>query len=332
MSTQQDVAEGRVRSGALRLHLLCLVAPLAILTGALVVALSWAPELPDPVATHFGASGRTDGFGSLTGLLVVILGLGVALAVLGWYVAARGGRVAAARRQGIALALGIAAFMATTVLVTLAPQRGLADATELHGLGLGFVWPFVAGVAAAALGVLATPADGPSPATVPVAADAPRIPLAADERATWVQAVRSPTILALMAVGVVVAGYLVVVLRQPLTALVPVVLVVLLGTSAGITVTIDARGLTVRSVWGWPRMRVPADEVLEAHAVTVSPLRSFGGWGYRIGLDGRTGIVLRGGPAIEVTSTGRRVLVVTTGDADTGARLLNTLAARTRTA
>ncbi len=63
MSARTGVAAGLVRHRALRLHLLGLVLPLAILLGASVVALSWAPGLPDPVATHFGATGTTDGPG-----------------------------------------------------------------------------------------------------------------------------------------------------------------------------------------------------------------------------------------------------------------------------
>ena len=43
--------------------LLGLVLPLALMTAGALIALSWRDELPDPVATHWGADGP-DGFSS----------------------------------------------------------------------------------------------------------------------------------------------------------------------------------------------------------------------------------------------------------------------------
>ena len=54
----------------------------------------------------------------------------------------------------------------------------------------------------------------------------------------------------------------------------------------------------------------------------------FGGFGWRIGLDGRTGIVLRTGPAIEVERRDKRPLVVTVDGADVGVATLNAYLAR----
>ena len=67
-----------------------------------------------------------------------------------------------------------------------------------------------------------------------------------------------------------------------------------------------------------------------ASVIDVSPLRDFGGWGWRVGHGGRTGIVLRSGEALLVEQTGGRSLVITVEDAAQGAALLNTMAVRAR--
>lgn len=93
---------------------------------------------------------------------------------------------------------------------------------------------------------------------------------------------------------------------------------------------VDRRGLMVRSVIGWPRMRIPLNEVVSAEVTMVSPMGDFGGWGYKVDLAGTVGIVVRAGEAIRVRRTGERAMVVTVDDAATGAALLNTLADRGR--
>lgn len=52
-----------------------LIVPLAILIGAAVVIAAWLPELPAPVAVHWGTDG-VDGYGPGWTYLVITLGLG----------------------------------------------------------------------------------------------------------------------------------------------------------------------------------------------------------------------------------------------------------------
>ena len=94
----------------------------------------------------------------------------------------------------------------------------------------------------------------------------------------------------------------------------------------------DESGLTVASVAGFPRFRVPLDEIAAARSTTIEPMGDFGGWGIRSGLDGRFGVVLRRGPAHEVERTNGRRFVVTVAGADTAAALLQALVERARTA
>jgi hypothetical protein len=94
-------------------------------------------------------------------------------------------------------------------------------------------------------------------------------------------------------------------------------------------VTVDSRGVTVRSAFGLPRVHIAAGDVVEARAIEVDPVRQFGGWGIRYGALG-WGVVVRGGPAIEVTREGKMPFIVTVADAATGAALLTALALRER--
>src|SRR5699024_5197036 len=90
------------------------------------------------------------------------------------------------------------------------------------------------------------------------------------------------------------------------------------------------RGLTVTGDGGWPRQRIPANEVERADVVQVSPFQEFGGWGLRAAGDGRTGVVTRAGAALQVQRSGDRVFVLTIDGALEAAALLNTLAERSR--
>ncbi|OMQ13877.1 hypothetical protein A7K94_0220525 [Modestobacter sp. VKM Ac-2676] len=76
---------------------------------------------------------------------------------------------------------------------------------------------------------------------------------------------------------------------------------------------------------------MPLAEVAEAGVTDVRPFRTFGGWGYRVGRDGRAGVVLRAGAALEVVRGNGRRFVVTVPGAAQAAALLNTLATRQRT-
>ncbi|WP_051640191.1 DUF1648 domain-containing protein [Cellulomonas sp. URHE0023] len=308
---------------------LTLVVPAAFVGTTVAVAAAWSADLPDPVAVHFGGDGP-DGFSSLAGLIWPSV-LATALVALGcWALAFFWGRTSVVRRMAAGTATGLAAFLAALVLGILDLQRGLTDAAAAGdvdtvtgvAIGIGFL--------AAALGAWLTPGDARQPTRESVPADAPRLPLSADETAAWVALAQSRTIL--VAGGAATAFVLSIAVLAELwvLALVAVALAVTMLAMARFSVVVDRRGLTARSALGWPRLAVPMDEVTQAEVVDVSPFPEFGGWGYRVGRGGRVGIVLRAGEALLVERTGGRSVVVTVDDAATGAALLNTLAARVR--
>jgi len=309
--------------------LLTLVVPVALLVIATLVALSWSDQLPDPVAVHWGTDGA-DGFGSLASAVLPTLITGTLVAVGAWALAFYAGHASSTRRIAAGSSIGMAVFLGVVMLGPLADQRGLDDATQAPGIGTTLLVAILGGVVIGSLAAFLTPADADRPAAARIDPGAPRLPLTATERAVWRRSVFSRTTLVVGIAAVLVVLVLAVVTRMWALSLLALLLAGLLLSTVAFDATVDERGLVARGLLGWPTLRVPLDEVVAARATTVRPLKDFGGWGYRVGRGGRTGIVLRSGEALEVERSGDRVVVVTVDDAGTGAALLNTLADRAR--
>lgn len=309
--------------------LLGLVPSALVLAVAALVVLSWRDELPDPVATHFKPDGP-DGFTPLVPFVLLVVGLFGVLALGAWLLAVVRGRDAMTRRLGVGLGTGMAVFGAVLLVGTLGVQRGLADAADTPDIDPVIAMALAAGLGIGALAAWAVPGDPPAPPVGPLPADGARVPLGAQERAAWTGRVVSPVGIGVGGGGALLVVVLALTLRMPSLLVLVVAMGLLVLTSASITVTVDGHGLTARATLGWPKVHVPLSEVVAVTTPSVRPFREFGGWGYRIGLTGRTGFVVRSGPAIEVERPGHRSFVVTVDDAETGAALLTTLADRER--
>ena len=140
-----------------------------------------------------------------------------------------------------------------TAIITGAAQGiGRAIAESLADAGANIV--IVVGIAAAALGAWLTPGDPPLPTSAPVPGSAAMLDLGADEAASWVTHARSRTALLVgggVAVLVTILGLL---LSTPFLLVPAVVVAAAVLASTWFVVTVDRRGLTVRSAIGWPRM------------------------------------------------------------------------------
>ncbi len=309
---------------------LTLAVPAVLLIAATAVALAWRDRLPDPVASHWGPDG-VDGTSSLAALLALLPALGVPFSVLAWAIAFFAGRAALTRRFAAALAVWVAGFSGALTVVMLHAQLDLATAADAGDIGGGLALAFAGPLVLAALAAWVTPGDAALPATTPVPASAARLSLPDGEVATWVR--RIDWVHPAVVLGIC-AGFAAIMGATTRTWWFAAVLFAFLATLVGglssWTVTVDARGLVARARLPRPRVVVPLAEVEHAEVVQVHPLREFGGWGLRMGIDGRVGVILRGGEALEVTRTGGRRVAVTVDDAATGAALLNTLAARLR--
>ena len=98
-------------------------------------------------------------------------------------------------------------------------------------------------------------------------------------------------------------------------------------TMWSVTVTVNRNGLVAKGLLGWPQQRVAMSDIVRVEAVTVSALRDFGGYGYRLAvrgnLKGAQGFVLRSGSALLLTRVGGRRAIVVVDDAQTAAGLIN---------
>ncbi len=312
-----------------------LALPVLVTMAALALQLAWLGDLPEPAAIHWGASGSPDGFGAAWTFPAVTAGLGLGLPVL---VAAttvpmlrRGARGGTFRFLG-ALALGMSAFMAALNTGLVHVQRGLASATDapqvlpvmITALGFGTLlgiggWFFQPRQRAEILDW--EPSAGMS--------------LAPGERLVWMRtaSMARGALIILAAVGAGILGGAIAawVAGELLAAwlLLGSLVVVSLAaaTASFFHVRVDDDGLTAVAALGFPRVRVPLDDVAEAGVGPVNGFAEFGGYGVRA-RPGATGIVLRNGDALHVTRKSGRRLVVTVDDAVSAAALLTALAAR----
>lgn len=316
------------------------IVPLAMIALASIAVIAWLPEIPEPAAIHWGAEGP-DGFGPGWTHLVVLAGVGGGLVVL-FVVIALGAHRLSPRDEGAgaphprwsptarllgAASLGVAGLLSALAVMSVGSQRGLADAVDAPNIT---PWVFGLLAIAVALSLAGWFLQPPVPlASGPSGEAATPLPLSDHERAVWVKSVsiaKSGQIV--LGIGVFLTiGMGVLLLALDVTAgwivtVLAVLLLVLVLTGLTFRVRASAAGLRVRSAAGWPRLEIPAAEIARVRAVMVDPFAEFGGWGYRIGTDGRRGFVLRAGDALEVTRTDGRVFVVTVDDAATAASVL----------
>lgn len=320
------------------------IVPLAMIALSAMVILTWLPEVPDPSVIHWRIGGA-NGYGPPWIHLIVLIGIGGGIVALFALIALlahrmpRGGGKSApdgptwsatARFLGAA-SLATAGLMSLVALVSVGVQRGLTDAADAPDIT---PWVVVGLVVMVGLGILGWFLQPSIPRT-PGASDAPAepMPLAANERAVWIKTVTiAPPGQIVLGGGVFITAAMTVLLLAQgvtagwITAAATGLLIVAIVSSLTFRVRASAAGLLVRSTVGWPKILIPADQIASARAIQVDPFAEFGGWGYRISADGRRGVVLRTGSALEVTRTNGRRFVVTVDDAQTAAAVLATAA------
>lgn len=333
--TASSVPSALDRRAIRSFSLVAIVVPAVLAVVAVVMQLVWLPALPDPAAVHWGASGGPDGFGPawtfpvitlvLSGVLPVVIGL---LCVAGLR---RGDRGFTYRFMG-AMALWLSVFGAVMMTWSVGMQRGIADARDAPSVLAPMLVAFAVGLVAGIVGWLVQPKQDARRASA--LAGTP-MTLAPGERAIWTgSAVMSKVAMVVLGLATLLifgAAVMVWFTGDGNAGLVVGVVFVVVAaaslTSTAFHVRIDEGGLTVRSEFGLPKFNVPLSDVASAEEIFVNPMGMFGGWGMRWA-PGRFGVVLRTGPAIEVTRHSGKQFVVTIDDAETGAALLTALAAR----
>jgi len=312
----------------LSIWIVAVALPLLVGLVAVLVQVAWLPDLPDPIAIHWGTDGA-DGFGpawssiAMTGGLTLgLVGLFAAMLAL-----ARGQAPTAIHKLLAVSSLGVTVLLAGTVTASVGVQRGLADAADAPDITPWLLASVVTALAVGAIAWFVLP-KAVSPTTE--LSPAEPLPLVAGERSVWIAETRlsgGAVAVILLAVGFAIAATVfATVVSDGLTwplLIVPVLLVLLCTAGIAWRVRVEPGGITVRSQpFGWPRTRIPASDVASVDISHVEPLAEFGGWGWRWAPGRNFGVISRGGEAIEVTRRDGRRFTVTVDDAATGAALL----------
>lgn len=330
---QRGTVDERART---MLILLGIVFPVLVTSTGVIATLLWVPEVPDPAAIHWSASGVPDGFGPAWTFPAAIAGIGYGLtALLVAMVALTRARTQPwgpmTRFLG-AFMPGAVAAITVSLCGAMAAQRGLADAREATTSALAVL-------AVPAVWVIVTVAFWLLQPRVPVRRavgdTAEDVPLAPSERAVWMHTVTASAggIAAVtVATLAVLAGAVVLALaRTPAAWIllgVAVLLVLMLSTMLAFRVRVDERGLSVVSVGGWPRFAIAIGDVAAVSIDEISPMADFGGWGVRYGPGRGWGVIMRSGEAIVVERRSGARFTVVVPDAARGAGVLEALRER----
>ncbi|MGV8877232.1 MAG: hypothetical protein ACOH1K_06955, partial [Rhodoglobus sp.] len=308
--------------------------PIAIAVAGAIVMIQWIPELPDPVASHWSPAGP-DSYTPIAIMIampvVATVLFSIFAAAMSWRAAPKGGLLRA-QKVLIATSMFLATMLTITIAGSLAIQRGVTNANQTGTIGIVLATAFAAaGILALMTWFVLPPSErGTSTRTI-----AEPISTSATERLYFASTTRigTPVIILLLAIFGALAIFLIArAIINPTALLLPgtvaiLALVLAMGTVSW-RVTIDQRGLSVRSSIGWPRIRLAPEQIASVAVVQVDPLGEFGGYGWRWDSEGRSGVVLAKGDAIEVTKLNGKRFVVTVHDAASGAAVLASIRAR----
>ena len=318
-------------SNTRRAIVLIVVPPLAAAVASIVALLALAPRLPDPLATHWGFNGEINGTGSVAsviGLTAVFVPLFTAAVLVVFLLMSRGRSSSLFTRLIVATSVFVGVLIALIPLTFVIPQLGLSAGETFDSIVLV---PWIVGVFVVS-GVVATAMALLVPTTAVIegdAAGAPAISLGAGEKAYWARTVAPHTaVIAIPIAALVIETVVLTLVGLPWWVPLIVDLVIVLAASTLVwRVVIDDRGARARALFGVPRFSIPLSAVSGAQQVEVHAMK-FGGWGIRVDAQGRWGVIIRSGDAIEIVRRDKAPFVITVDDAATGAALLNGLARR----
>ncbi|MCF8571364.1 DUF1648 domain-containing protein [Gordonia sp. HY002] len=308
------------------------VTPTLVTLIAVVVQIMSMSDLPDEVAVHWNASGDADRWGSPWVMVVaaIVSGLiAVGISAVNYRVL-RDGATGGTFRWLSTASAALATALAVVFAGALASQTDGDTSSPVSLIGAAAIAAAVVG----AIGWYVQPSDPPADPGSP----AEPMGLAPGHRAVWLHTETASR--AILVLTGLLLGFAVVVALVTWTnggaasafwaaVVIIVVAAAAVATIVGFHVRIDSSGLTLRSIAGIPRWHVPADDIEDVSVIDIRAIGDFGGYGIRLAR-GRTGIVLRSGPAVLITRVDGRPLVITLSDAATAAALLAVVAVRAR--
>jgi hypothetical protein len=317
-----------------RFVLVALVFPLVVVLAAAAAQVLLIPDLTATVPTHWGPGGVVDGWGPAWTFPAITAGIGSGVVALLAAIGLSGVGQADGNGPGQRLRFLAASTVFTGVFLAICLSvSGAGD----ENLGPHLVVGLLTG---AALGGLAAwwvyrvtwDVEGEDAPIRPAAA-----PLAQGADTTWFRRVGlgkvtwiiNGAVVALCAVIVVVA--VVDARRNPVGAAftlwvscgVAALVLLMVPTLTSVTVRVDASGLSIRGLLGFPRLSAKTQDIERAEVLPVSAMGQFGGWGWRYSPGSGWGVIMRSGEAVQVTRTNGSSLTVTVDDAVSAAALLN---------
>ncbi|MGC0144374.1 DUF1648 domain-containing protein [Pseudactinotalea sp. Z1732] len=321
-----------------RFGLVTILIPAMLTAAAVIVQVAIAPALPNPVAIHWDAAGAPDGFAPLWTVIAVTVLTGFGVPALMGLSALPGLKLG---DQGVtyrflgATAAGLSAMLTVLSTWSLMVQRGLDDATQVATITPAVLISSLVGLAAGAGGWFAQPH---MPAVTKPERSSEPLDLAEGEDVAWLRV----TTLGGSGMGILAVSLVALLLGTIAAWLIPTdptmpwiltgtlaILMVAAAVTGAFRVRAGRDGLTVTSLVGLPRLRVPLADIDSVGVVDVNPAGEFGGVGLRF-VPGRFGVVLRTGEAIQVTRRNGRQFVVTVDDAATAVAVLAAYRVRSR--
>lgn len=332
-----DVIERTTRSTHLKAVLIGAALPIAIALSSTLLMLTWLPELPDPLAVHWSGAGA-DGFGPavpfILAPLIIVAVFSIFTVAMSWRTAPSG---ALLYNQKILLTTSVwlSTMLSVGFVGSIAVQRGLADAKDAPEIGVLLLVGAVAGIMLGAAGWFVLPKGESS--IVDAGHHPKALDLRGDERLSWshtAQLGKVAFVIVGTSLAVAIGAAVFASIASSSSAVIAIIVLVfvsaLVVTNTWWRVSADHRGFVVRGALGWPSKRISLDDIRTVQVVDITPTRDFGGYGWRWTADGRSGVILRAGTAIEVTVSSGKRFVVTVDDADTGAGVIAALLTQQR--
>lgn len=307
-----------------RLRLLLLGVGIPTLVSVIALALIWQslPQLPNPVAIHWGPSGTPDGFGPPATYLIMV-GLGAWLLPLLMTAPWKRTSYGATSKFMVMTAVWLSLFIAVIAVGAVFQQRGLVSAEDAPGVGYLILVALLVGAVGALVPFFLLPK---APAATPGTPIEP-LPLLDGQTVAWTSvATMSRWFIVSMTLVVVIMGVAALFAAPRYLLGTAVILALFLLGFSVFKVSIGQQGILVRGYLGLPKIRVPLDQIAQVDLVEVAPMQE-GGWGWRSRPGGQW-IITRAGQAIQVLRLDGKVVVVTAEDSAVGGATLAALVDR----
>ena len=323
------------RSVLIKFVIVGLISPVILWGISTALQMMWIPRLPDPIAVHWGISGKPDGYGTMWTPFIATLVCALVLPCLMALQALKGvrrGDIGPTYRFAAAASSGLSAFFAMLFAWTTGMQADINSWRDspsvLPALAAALVFAVVVGIG----GWIIQPAVTEHAARY---RKVEPITLRRDERVAWIASTTmsrvSMTMLLVVLAGLGISAVAAWMIGTESTAWLltgtAVLVAVLSGTMTTFPVHVDKTGLVVHSVAGLPKFRVPLAQISDVAVTDVNPLGEFGGVGIRK-VPGKLGVILRAGEALVVTRTNGQQFMVTVDGAASAAELLEALVRR----